>query len=365
MSTDSPKRKPKKAPKDSAPLTSVVPALFVAIISIAAVGIFAPDAPRTIWTALAVPFWSKEVKSTPFDVVDIPGRGKGVIANRDIKRGELLIKESPLFIVPRRITDRTDPRTLIRETVLSLPQSGQDAFFALSYAKPNISTPDIPFEIFQTNAISAGSTGTGLFPQTARLNHGCSKAFSAVYHWREAEGVLVVHAIRDIVKGQEILTTYTDTKRPRRDRQAYLREIYHFDCACSVCALPEKESLVSDRRLGLMVDLRSMFAMWGKGEIKGAEAIKLARRIWSIGETEGYISERGQLAADAAHVAAGHQDAVAAKQWATLAHKWYAIELGPDSEQCRTALGISRMPESHGAWGTRDAEQVGGTEGVS
>jgi hypothetical protein len=61
---------------------------------------------------------------------------------------------------------------------------------ALSYAKPNVSALDIPFEIFQTNAISAGQRGTGLFPRTARLNHGCSKAFGAVYSWRDAEGVL-------------------------------------------------------------------------------------------------------------------------------------------------------------------------------
>ncbi|KAG8683108.1 hypothetical protein FRC09_016290, partial [Ceratobasidium sp. 395] len=162
----------------------------------AAFGIFAPEAHNVVWNALSevVTSWQigKEVASgpTPFDVVDIPGRGKGVIASRDIKQGERLITEKPLFIVPKRLTDRTDPRTLIRTTVSSLSQSDQAAFFTLSYAKPNTSTPDIPFEIFQTNAISAGSIGTGLFPRTARLNHGCSRAFSAVYNWREDEGVL-------------------------------------------------------------------------------------------------------------------------------------------------------------------------------
>ncbi|KAG8745120.1 hypothetical protein FRC10_008731 [Ceratobasidium sp. 414] len=294
--------------------SAFLPALLVAIIGIAAVGVFAPD----VWGTVAS-FWPKHAApgGAPFDVVDIPGRGKGVIANRNIKQGELLIKEKPLFIVPKRLTDRTDPSTLIRTTVSSLSQPDQTSFFALSYAKPNVSAADIPFEIFQTNAISAGSIGTGLFPRTARLNHGCSRAFSAVYYWREEEGVL------------------------------------------------DNESAASDRRLGLMVDIRSMFAMWGKGDIKGTEAIKLARRIWSIGGTEGYLSERGQLAADAAHVAAGHKDATAVRQWATLAHKWYAIELGPDSEQCRMALRISRTPESHGAWGSRETEQVGGTEDLS
>jgi hypothetical protein len=38
----------------------------------------------------------------PYHVVDIPGKGKGVIATRDITRGELLYRESPLFIVPNK-----------------------------------------------------------------------------------------------------------------------------------------------------------------------------------------------------------------------------------------------------------------------
>ncbi|CAE7133510.1 unnamed protein product [Rhizoctonia solani] len=346
--------------------TSILPAFLIAIISIAAVNIFVPNAVATLYDAFTIPFKSSstsESSVSPFDVIDIPGRGKGIIANRNIKQGELLIKEKPLFIVPTR--PGMNPSELIRSTVAALAPTDRTAFFALSYAKPNVSTPDIPFEIFQTNAISAGHRGTGLFPRTARLNHGCSKAFAAVYNWRDAEGILVVHAIRDISKGQEILTTYTDTKRRRSERQAHLRAVYHFDCACSVCALPKEESAASDRRLGQMADAYSMFSMWGSDSIKGTEAIKLARRIWSTGGTEGYISERGQLAADAAHVAAAHADAKAARQWATLANKWYGIELGADSQQCETAQAIMRSPESHGAWGTRKPELVGGPEGLS
>ncbi|KAJ1307421.1 hypothetical protein OPQ81_001523 [Rhizoctonia solani] len=337
----------------------ILPALLVAIIGFAAVNIFVPDTVPAIYDVFTTPFKSlltSKSSVSPFDVVDIPGRGKGVIANRDIKQGELLIKEQPLFVVPTR--PGMDPSKLIRSTVAALPLTDQTTFFALSYAKPNVSEPDIPFEVFQTNAISAGQRGTGLFPRTARLNHGCSKAFGAVYSWRDDEGVLVVHAIKDIPKGQEILTTYMNTKRRRSERQAHLRAVYHFDCACSVCALPKEESAASDRRLAQMTDAYSMFSMWGSAGIKGAEAIKIAKRIWAIGETEGYISERGQLAADAAQVAAAHADAKAARQWATLANKWYAIELGADSRQCEIARAIMRSPESHSAWSTREPEKI-------
>jgi hypothetical protein len=53
----------------------------------------------------------------------------------------------------------------------------------------------------------------------ARLNHGCSAAINAVYSWREDEQVLVVHALKPIPRGRELLTTYMDTKRPRDERR--------------------------------------------------------------------------------------------------------------------------------------------------
>lgn len=339
----------------------IIPAFLVAVISIATIGIFAPEVTGSIYGLVSAPFVRVgPVGPDAFDVVELKGRGKGVIANRDIKQGELLIREKPLFVVPTRPGE--DPATLIQSKVSALSATDQASFYALSYAKPNVTESHIPFEIFQTNAISAGSGGTGLFPRTARMNHGCSKAFSAVYNWREGEGVMVVHAIRDIPKGKEILTTYTDTKRPRAARQAYLREIYHFDCACEVCSLPPKESAASDRRLALMIDLKNMFSMWGNGDIKGREAIKQARKIWALMETEDYLSERGQLAVDAAHVAAAHKDAEAARQWATLAHKWFSIELGEDSKQSKAALRIVTDPKTHSAWGTRPKETVGGLD---
>lgn len=59
----------------------------------------------------------------------------------------------------------------------------------------------IALATLQTNAISAAD-GIGIFPTTARLNHGCSAAFNAVYSWRDREQVLVVHALKSIRRGE-------------------------------------------------------------------------------------------------------------------------------------------------------------------
>jgi hypothetical protein len=105
--------------------------------------------------------------------------------------------------------------------------------------------------------------------------------------------VVVVHALKAIKKGQELLTTYTDTKRPRGERRAYLSETYNFFCECSACSLPSNESIASDERLARIRNLKEKFVTWSAEAIDGKGATKLANEIWGVGETEGYWSEYG------------------------------------------------------------------------
>ena len=108
----------------------------------------------------------------------------------------------------------------------TLSEGKRAALFNLSYVMlpPNLSKDDPDYAaqealaITQTNGIAVGQ-GVGVFPTISRLNHGCSSAFNAVYSWREKERKLVVYAIRPIKQGQEILTAYFDTRKPRRERR--------------------------------------------------------------------------------------------------------------------------------------------------
>jgi len=85
---------------------------------------------------------------------------------------------------------------------------------------------------------------------------------------------------------------------------------YGFHCTCSACSLPRAESSRSDERLVAMSKLLQRLAIWKNGDLNGQEAIKIVREIWNLGEDEGYWSERGILAADAAWVAAAHMEFV-------------------------------------------------------
>ena len=116
------------------------------------------------------------------------------------------------------------PSQLILGLVQRLSPEQAASFYNLSYVNlpqdlsPEESTEQLPLAIFQTNAVAAGPN-VGLFPIMARLNHGCSHAFNSVYSWREREGVLVVHTLKDIKKGEELLVAYYKTQQTRNERR--------------------------------------------------------------------------------------------------------------------------------------------------
>ena len=108
------------------------------------------------------------------------------------------------------VTAGGSPGSVILHALAGLSPTQREAFYNLSYVNlPAAFEPGTPayndelaLAIFQTNSISAADQGVGLFPQTARLNHGCAGAFNAVYTYRPREGVVVVHALKPIREGE-------------------------------------------------------------------------------------------------------------------------------------------------------------------
>lgn len=102
---------------------------------------------------------------------------------------------------------KSSPLDLLREKLGRLTDEQKQAFFSLSYVNfpknkdPAKDIDELALAIFSTNAVIAGEE-VGVFPRMARLNHGCSSGFNAVYSFRPTEGTLYVHAIKPIAKGE-------------------------------------------------------------------------------------------------------------------------------------------------------------------
>jgi hypothetical protein len=176
---------------------------------------------------------------SPWHVVDLPGKGKGAIAARDIQarvwflvltlseltslasaRRDAPTGKAPPACPPHQsvffsrmevssddfMAVRVSPTDFIWDQVKVLSDDKKGAFFNLSYVgfpagkDPAKDKKELALAIFETNAVAAGPH-VGLFPRMARLNHGCSSAFNAVYSWRANEGVLVIHALKPIARG--------------------------------------------------------------------------------------------------------------------------------------------------------------------
>ena len=90
--------------------------------------------------------------------------------------------------------------------------------------------------IFNTNCVAMGTKNqwsVGVFELYSRINHSCTPNVHNSYNGSiERE---VVHAVRPIVAGEEILTSYIPNVRTKPQRQAQL-EKYGFRCNCTTCA---------------------------------------------------------------------------------------------------------------------------------
>jgi hypothetical protein len=97
--------------------------------------------------------------------------------------------------------------------------------------------------IMQTNAFNVdiadgqGSTHRALFAKIARINHACAPNAHVCYYPPDAQserGRMVIHSLRDLGKGEEVLISYFNILMPREQRMVRTKK-WGFECACPVC----------------------------------------------------------------------------------------------------------------------------------
>lgn len=191
-----------------------------------------------------------------FIVEDIPGKGKGVVAQRPFQRGDIILSESPLFT-----------QNIVRgnSTVLSALKQCTPEQQAQFYNLDNCHTKRYPLAlgIFETNVLPCGGNDAhghtaaqgGLFLLGARFNSSCVPNVNN--HWDAREGRLVFRAVRDIAPGEEMCLGYCKLLAKRDERRAVLQERFGFECRCEACELEGAALEESDARrecLGLLYD---------------------------------------------------------------------------------------------------------------
>ena len=221
----------------------------------------------------------------PVMVTEIPGKGRGFVAARDIKMGELIFKDKPVITLPQNIfrIDRLEYLKNFKTQVGKLPTEAKAQFYKLM---PLDMDPDWnmfisiladtndrdakAIKLFLSNArTNRKGDYASLYLNLSLVNHSCAPNAEAGELRPETETGDHVHhyelrAIKKISRGDEINICYIiNIKRFGYDaqkRKAGIMQNLFFDCACSVCKgqVADQEEIMK-RSVELQLQLNPLF----------------------------------------------------------------------------------------------------------
>jgi len=199
-----------------------------------------------------------------FEVAVIPRKGCGVVAKRDIKAGELLLRESPLVTVPWWVRHSAYPgkerKDCLKKQIREFSLGQRINYFSLHDSKVKEGEEKSIDGIWRTNNFALGGSGSksnnALFYEISRFNHSCVPY--AEFFWNECLKKQELRAIRYIPDGCEITISYFTSEvgsLGKKERLEYLESHYGFPCDCPACSLDGEESKRDDEKRGEVMKL--------------------------------------------------------------------------------------------------------------
>ncbi|KAF8937276.1 hypothetical protein EDD21DRAFT_375764 [Dissophora ornata] len=269
-------------------------------------------------------------------VKDVPGKGRGMFATRDIHHGECIISEEPLvFVVPNLVV------TMV--SIQAMSKKNKKSFYALHNVHQNLPTE---LGIVKTNALPLGqdAVDAAVYRVISRINHSCSP--NVRHSWNSKKRKECIYAVREIEEGSEILTCYFDPLSVRKERKKFLLENFKFDCQCSICAVSsssEYDAIVT--RINICSDLIMKYA--GSNPKMAMQLVReVVRLLDSIGGPGG-LGRKTAFYYDGYQLSAMYSDYKLAQEWADLLLESYRMGEGEDGVEYERYLQYSRNPRSH------------------
>lgn len=178
-------------------------------------------------------------------VVPIKGKGLGVVALREIKKGEVICEDMELLTIFPHMYNPDN----IKKQIMDLSDSNKRKLMSLSGGDSD-DKYKLGWKI--VNNFSEGPRSSKIVYYThSRFNHSCipNVCLDTITPRDEGEGTPCI-AIRNIHEGEELCVSYlanTALFRTRAERQQALRSPgADFSCSCPVCGLVELELRDSD-----------------------------------------------------------------------------------------------------------------------
>ena len=198
-----------------------------------------------------------EWNCVPVMVTEVPGKGRGLVAGRDIEKGDLIFKDDP--VIKLAINDKglpVDPEfmTSLKQQIESLPAEAKSQYYKLSnradantWSRNDNAVLKLflsPSKVYQVYHEGKENDEYSLLHlNLALVNHSCAPNATNSGIPRKQEGVEdlrnELRAIKNISKGEEITICYfMDVKKfgsiPRKMKTDIAISL-GFNCECPVC----------------------------------------------------------------------------------------------------------------------------------
>ncbi|KAI0169855.1 SET domain-containing protein [Hypoxylon sp. FL1284] len=294
-----------------------------------------------------------------FEVQQIPGKGKGLVALRDMPKGTRILRESPLFTV--RSMPRADLNKAMTSKLGALSKEQQRQFLSLHNNFPG---QHALAGIVKTNALPCGSGSStgGIYLTICLINHSCLP--NAHNNWNEEFEVETIHAVKPISAGEEITIDYTDCG-PSHIRRLKLRESFGFDCQCPACSQPPKELEASDARRVQMERLDESIGNPMRMQSRPSASLADCRSLLQLSKEEygePLASPAARLYYDAFQISAVHGDRSRAAAFAEKAYKERVVCEGEDSPSTQHMKRFMENPASHSSFGAYSSKWKGSSK---
>lgn len=283
------------------------------------------------------------------EVRSFPGKGKGLVTTKAVKKGERILLDSAHIIAsshfPTQVT-RSQGKALFSAAIDQLPQADRALVLGLDQSLGGSKVEDI----MKTNAFAcqladgdADDAYMCLFPSVARINHACQPNAHARFVPKTMS--MEIKAQRDIAAGEEIGISYGRIDLKHADRQTLYQEGWNFGCTCPLCTASEYERTGSDQRRARFAQLRKMLENLTVETYDAQQIVAWEKEVMEIGQREGLETMLAQDYERLAYVYAGHGMVKDARRWAKMAKEslleWVVVDGGPDN-QIRRVEGLLR-----------------------
>ncbi|CAG5163174.1 uncharacterized protein ALTATR162_LOCUS6378 [Alternaria atra] len=281
-----------------------------------------------------------ESGNSSLEVRSFPGKGKGLVTTKAVKKGERLLLDSAHIIAsshfPTQVT-RSQGKALFSAAIDQLPRVDRDLVLTLDQSLGGSRVEDI----MKTNAFACqladGDVDDAymcLFPSVARINHACQPNAHARFVPKTMS--MEIKAQRDIAAGEEIGISYGRVDLKHADRQALYQEGWNFGCTCPLCTASQYEIIGSDQRRARFAQLRKMLENLTAETYDAQQIVAWEKEVMEIGQREGLETLLAQDYERLAYVYAGHGMVKDARRWAKMAKEslleWVIVDGGPDNQ---------------------------------